>query len=255
MLTTLCSPEPPDPSGDFRGDFTVPEDFDPIPPNEIIRWDDQRLFGHPSVPRDWEGETVVVIASGPSFSQEQADHVSSARAKGRCRVIGVNNAFHRIPRLDAIYALDPIWWKEYQPARFYHDARHKLVRPEFWCGHERGICYDAKFTGLMPMGNGTNSGLHGVILAARKGAGKIIMLGFDYHVERGRHWHRDHATHMRNPDAMRCRFWKIAFERLWPRFRDSDVELVNCSPGTALRAVPRSSLHKELPLSPATSTS
>lgn len=234
------------PGVDLTGDFTVPEDFDPIPPNQAVRWDDQRLLEHPAVPRDWEGETVVVIASGPSLLSKQLGLVNRARDEGRCKVIGVNNAWHRFKRLDAIYALDPVWWREYDPVKFYRN-NPKFHPPEFWCAHQRAPVYDARFPGLMPMGDGANSGLHGVVLAARKGAAKIILLGFDYSVEHGRHWHRDHPAHMRNPDRVKCLNWTLAFHRLWElRFKDAPFKLVNCTPRTALRLIPRGRLEDEL---------
>ena len=57
-----------------------------------------------SVPRDWPGETVFIVAGGPSFTLDHA-----ARLRGR-RVIAINSAWHTTPSADLLFFGDARWW-------------------------------------------------------------------------------------------------------------------------------------------------
>lgn len=61
-------------------------------------------------PLDRGWGAVVCVASGPSFSVEQAELIAAARAADRCRVIVVNDCWRRIPTADVCYGGDWSWW-------------------------------------------------------------------------------------------------------------------------------------------------
>ena len=58
--------------------------------------------------RSWP--VVVCAASGPSFSESQAQRIIAARAADKCRVIVVNDSYRRISTADVLYACDATWW-------------------------------------------------------------------------------------------------------------------------------------------------
>ena len=60
------------------------------------------------IPRKYEGETVVILATGPSLSEEQVDYV-----KGKARVITVNNSYQLAPWADIHVACNDNWWDYY----------------------------------------------------------------------------------------------------------------------------------------------
>lgn len=57
-----------------------------------------------TVPRAWEGETVVVLGGGKSLTQEQVDH-----CRGRARVIAINKSYQLAPWADMLWMPDPGW--------------------------------------------------------------------------------------------------------------------------------------------------
>lgn len=62
------------------------------------------------VPREWEGETVFIIAGGPSVTQEQVD-----KLKGR-RVIAINSSCYIAPWADILFFSDSRWFNSNKDA-------------------------------------------------------------------------------------------------------------------------------------------
>lgn len=58
----------------------------------------------------WQGQTVVIMASGPSLTLEQVRRVAIAKLKDRCRVIAVNDAIFIAWWADWLHAYDSRWW-------------------------------------------------------------------------------------------------------------------------------------------------
>lgn len=162
---------------------------------------------------EWAGETVAVLASGPSMNADVA------RALGEHRCIAVNYAIRVAPFADMLVALDGHWRQELRDfagvkvtavADDTLDAlyigpqwRRVTLRP----GHEIEI---------------TNSGLTAVELAARMGAARIIMAGFDYPGEVGHFYDSVNEPYTGLPEAMaelldRLRAQGVQIERYQPQ--------------------------------------
>lgn len=126
------------------------------------------------VPRMWEGETVAVLASGPSMTQALADSVKQHRR------ICARRSVRFAPDADMLVTLDGP-----SDAEFWPEAK----------GFS-GICVigyecdeaDAMYVNLpherITLGEGhaievRNNGLVAIRVAARAGAAKILLLGFD----------------------------------------------------------------------------
>ena len=69
---------------------------------------DPRLMEPWTPPPDlWRGETVVVLASGPSLSGPQIHHLALARLGGQCRVIAIKQTVYLAWWSDWVH-----WWHE-----------------------------------------------------------------------------------------------------------------------------------------------
>jgi hypothetical protein len=156
----------------------------------------------------WAGETICIAASGPSITSEQVEH-----ARGKCRVITINNSYQLAPWADAHYATDRAWWKRY--GEELREGQQK------WCSDDwveiaykahkvkvrngQGLCFRPG-----EVNSGLNSGFQSVGLAYQLGAKKIILLGFDFQHTAGKsHWHGDHGKGLNNPDNIKSwiKYW------------------------------------------------
>lgn len=199
----------------------------------------------PGLGRDGWG-TVVVCASGPSFTEEDASAIADARVNDGIRVVVVNESWRRLPRADVLYAHDTRWWM----------LRIAEVRAGF-----SGECWTqslpvAKRFGLHPIKsyntpgltkrpgcihNGGNSGYGAINLAYLFGARRILLVGFDMRAFDGAsHWHGDHAE----PLSKRQPFhnWIPRFRALADDLKAVGVDVINCSPISALACFPKASL-------------
>lgn len=88
-----------------------------------------------------------------------------------------------------------------------------------------------------------NSGAGAIILAARRGADRVILLGYDCQYDGARrHWHEDHRRPLGNAGSLHK--WPDQFRAL--RAHLAGVEVVNASRQTALDCFPRVSLEEAL---------
>lgn len=120
----------------------------------------------------WKGETVAVLASGPRMSQEVAESL-------RChRTIAINFTCRLAPWADMLVALDlghPIL-KEAESFAGMLVCAHPKDGLDALCAGEQCELVETgpgKYSVIM------NSGLAAIGIAARMGAAKIILAGFD----------------------------------------------------------------------------
>lgn len=127
-----------------------------------------------SIPADlWAGCTVAILGAGPDMTAELAE-----TARGH-KTVAVNRAVKFAPWADMFVALDP-----HHP--FWEEADNLGFSGMRICGVECDL--DALYPGMMyervtMPGGGTieirNNALAALRIAARAGAAKIILLGFD----------------------------------------------------------------------------
>lgn len=176
-------------------------------------------------------KTAVCVASGPSLTESDCDLAAS----GADWIVAVNDSWRRASWAHAVYAGDFGWWHEHRaevPAHL-----------ECWtCSESAAHRYKLRLHRLETRGL-YNSGQRAVELAIALGFDRILLLGYDCTVERGTHWHGDHASG-KNPDAARCRQWQDQFHGI----RANGAQILNCSRETALMAFPRMSLEAALAL-------
>lgn len=192
---------------------------------------------------DWSGEIAVVCASGPSLTREDIE-----TARSRARVAVTNESWRLAPLADVLYGCDYQWWRrnggvpEFQGRKF---CQKKAASREAW-GVEwvPSVRRDVLFVdGERRIGWGGNSGFQALNLAIQFGACRIALLGFDMRVDRGLHWHEDHDD---NPAAHAVDRWRKALDGQAGWLRKQGVEVVNCTPGSALTAYPRMGIAEAL---------
>jgi hypothetical protein len=197
------------------------------------------------VPPAWEGETVVIVASGPSLSQEQLDVATESGA----RVLGIKDNYRLLPDMDLLYNCDQWWWDEY-----IDDVRASVdcpmvtqdrmsaanYRDLLWVEgiKEKGLSADPT-----AIHTGCNSGYQAINLAVHLGVKRIILLGYDMQPAGGcDHWFGAH------PHGRRPPFWMMipCFDTIVEPLRRLGIEVVNCSPNSALGAFPKARIEEVL---------
>lgn len=165
--------------------------------------------------------TWAVLATGPSMCQALADSV-----RGRCYVVAVSDSYRLAPWADAIASSDIAWWRQHPQAMGLPGV--KFTAAPTWQGADQ-------LARVPEAVSGTNSGLLGLMVAVRMGAKRVLLLGLDL---RGDHFFGRHPEPLKNPDDHRFAVFCRQFEAYRPR----GVEILNCTPGSALDVYPRADL-------------
>ena len=200
----------------------------------------------PTVPREWPDETAVIIATGPSLTQEDVDY-----CRGKARVIAVNNAYTVAPWADALYACDAKWWH-------WHQGVPSFTGPKWSLEHSAWGTHRARYPDVQrlrntgthslerdPTGlrNGRNSGFQAVNLAYHYGAKRIILLGFDMQAVKGRgHFFGEHPNKQKSPYPQ----FRQVFTSIVAPLKKSGVEVINCSRNSVLDCFPKARLREVL---------
>lgn len=196
---------------------------------------------------DWTGETVVIVASGPS-----AKGVDLAPARGRARFMATNTSWLLAPWADILHACDYAWWREHKGCPAFEGLKTTVdrVAPVYYpdvklIGCRRGddrLILDQKGV----VGWGGNSGFHCINLAAQFGVSKIILVGFDMSIAAGLHWHGKHPGTMNNPSAKNVERWRRAVDGAAGALADRGIKAFNCSSISALRNYRKTTLEEAL---------
>ena len=149
-------------------------------------------------------------------------------------MIVVNTTFRSALWSDALFAIDAKWWERYLP-----EVERDFTGATYSCNDFHGR------VGLVakPFRAFGNSGAGAVAMAAKAGASRVILLGYDCQFTDGKaHHHGDHPPGLGNAGSLHK--WPEQFKRLAASLEG--VEVINCSRQTALRAFPRAALEDAL---------
>lgn len=190
----------------------------------------------------WDGAEVVIMASGPSMSQEQADaaHAWALREPGR-KSLAINTTFRLAPWADALYACDARWW------RVYAEEVKASFAGQLWTQDQEAkamvpnVVRSQRAAGLSRepglINQGANSGYQGMNLAYQGGVRRMILLGFDMRTDgKKTHWHGDHPAPLNSANPYRQ--WVQNFQQLAADLLADGVEVINATPHSALRCFP-----------------
>lgn len=189
------------------------------------------------ISRLWVGETAFILACGPSLRGFDASVL-----RGR-RVITINDSYQLATWADVLYACDARWW----------ETRASVVA-KAWQGGMR-VTLENRIPGVLrlrntgeswletePDGlrNGKNSGYQAIGLAYHLGAARIVLLGYDMQLgaRSEMHWN---ARPERQTEAGFARTLSLMlplFDTLAEPLAAAGVEVLNATPGSALRTWP-----------------
>lgn len=198
-----------------------------------------------TVPKLCPGGTVAIFAGGPSLTQADVDY-----CRGKVDAsIAINNSYKLAPWVTALYAADRKWWTWHKGCPGFKGLKYTLspTAPRMYpdvqllknTGRE-GL--DVNPTGLHHGYNGTHQAMN---LAVHFGAKRIVLLGVDMRPLDGKeHWHGDHPNKSRSPYKLFIRMVGTLVNPL----NDLGIEVINCSPRSALECFPKRSLRDVLPL-------
>lgn len=215
----------------------------------------------------WRGSTVVCIAGGPSLTEQALRRVQESGAK----VIAVNDSYLVAPFADVNYFADARWWgwhfngvaKSWPWVRFSAEEQRKAFA-EF-AGQkvsigDTGLSIGDPEVYVVRNGGGTglslspteirtggNSGYQAVNLAVLAGARKVVLVAYDMKFGPGgrSHSHNGHAPIGSSPEQTYLNHANN-FKSMLPDLKRAAVDVVNCSPGSALACFRRGDLVEEL---------
>lgn len=184
------------------------------------------------VPKLWPGETVVCMATGPSLTPDDA-----ASVRGTARVIVVNDAYRLAPWADCLYAADGKWWRWHHGVPDFAGMKYSIRQQASQDAHKRGVVVlqNAGKRGLSldpsSLSTGHNSGYQAINLAVHFGARRVLLLGYDM---RGSHFFGAHPDNTKPPFALAI----PAFSSLVAPLKAIGVDVINCTPNSALKCFP-----------------
>jgi len=193
-----------------------------------------------TVPRCFEGRTVVVMASGHGMTAEVA---AAVHASG-CPAIVTNSTFRLTPWAWMLYGADPEWWNH--PAN--RDARD-FAGFKVTCQPGAGVLqlrstgidgFDPATDAVRTGGNSAYQALH---VAVHTGAARVILCGVNVS---GAHWHDKHPPGLRETTDETYATWCRRFADVAPVLSKLGVDVVNCTPNSALTCFRRATLGQEL---------
>ena len=221
------------------------------------------------VENKYEGETCVVIATGPSLNKEQVDYV-----KGKARVITINNAYQIAPFTDIQIACNDDWWEHY----WKEDKVLRELKADKWTRYKHiawscGINYiesddisDGLSTNPSIINKNHGSGPMAINFALHYGFKKVLLIGHDMKFAKDydgrnkkigstpRHFFGEYPKHMQhfpqssesiNKNGEIIGLMK-RYKSMIPVLNQSNVEVINCTPGSSLKCFKMSTLQNEL---------
>lgn len=162
----------------------------------------------------------AVLCTGPSLSQAIADSVR------HLRVIAVNGAYVLAPWAEALAANDVRWWSRYPEAK-------RFAGRKFSASRIRGV------EQMTSVSTSLCSGVLGLEAAKRMGATRIYLFGVD---GRGSHFFGTYTNGLTNSSPKQFAKHAAQFKH-WGRVNRA-VEVINATPGSALRCFPFGSIEE-----------
>lgn len=194
-----------------------------------------------TVPRLWPGETIAILASGPSLAPADVARVLAAGL----HIIAIKEAQRLAPAADVLYACDSKWWRHFGPSLCGFNGLRYALETTPYAQQLR----NSGMTGLdldpTALRTGKNSGFQAVNLAVHLGAARVILLGFDMQTGKtGDHFFGAH----RYPGASVPKYldFRECFQTIVAPLKAAGVEVLNATPDSALDAFPRVSLDEAL---------
>jgi hypothetical protein len=200
------------------------------------------------VPRIFAGKTVVIIGGGPSLDLKQVRKIAIAHAEGKIGAIAVNDAGFVCWFADWLHACDFKFWNwNKQSATRFPGIRTTLDEhvPAGWAALIKNTGREGFDENPSHCRTGSNSAYQAAHCAIHAGARKIVLVGVDQKLgPKGEsHWYGE------PPDRI-VPHYETAMIPYWDGLKDAlkafGVEMVNATPGSALKSFPLAGLDEVL---------
>ncbi|MBN8292821.1 hypothetical protein JI664_12675 [Rhodobacter sp. NTK016B] len=138
-----------------------------------------------------------------------------------------------------LFACDYAWWDKTKGWEEFPGQKlciEERACRKFGLGYVRCMKPDDRIF-LEPKGTvgwGGNSGFHCLNLAIQFGVKRVLLVGYDMTVANGLHWHGAHPVGLNNPRQGSVSRWRRAVDAAAKIAAAQGVEVLNCSPGSAL---------------------
>lgn len=205
---------------------------------------------------------VVIVATGPSLTP---DHCSLARVwrdngPDNRLVLAINNAWELCPWADCAYAADSDWFMQYGKAALqsfkgqFYTGDHNVPKAFKQAQNLRivprlgGTKLPADDESICTGGTNGHSGFQALCVAAKWGARRIGLLGYDgkHAADGSTHCHIDHPAPLAN--AVGPHRWLVPMADLAAQLVRLGVKVTNLSPDTAYTCFDKGSASQWLAL-------
>jgi hypothetical protein len=195
------------------------------------------------------GGTVLVMGSGPSLNQADVD-LARSRVDA---VIAVNDTYKLAPDADVLYAADTKWWGWHKGCVSAHSVgsvkypaftgrlKYCMGRTQWYPsvqilrrGPMTGLTLDPGKAAL-----GHNGVYQSINVAVHLGASRVLLIGVDM---RGGHFFGRHPDNSNPPFSICLQRFATLVEPL----KAAGVEVLNCTPKSALTVFPMMPLAQAL---------
>lgn len=196
-------------------------------------------------------QTVVCIGTGPSLTLEQ---IEIARKKGY-RLFGCNRTYEIVPDLEVLYGCNAAFWDTYNDQIKQHPCEKWTTNLPAaqryglnWIGERFGfgLSEDEK---IIHHGHGSGYSLVGI--AHKLGATRVLLLGYDLKYapdydgktqrigSNQRHYFGEYPPHLQHWPSVQVRNGvHVELVDLYRSIHKQGlIEIVNCTPGSALEGV------------------
>lgn len=196
------------------------------------------------------GRVVILAAGGPSLSLSQVRAIGIARARDEIRVVAINDAVYPCFFADLLYSCDREWWDAHDGVPGFegrrvtlHHGRSEPYAGADWLTATGPEGFEPDPGGLRTAGM---SGYQALNLCTHLGARKVLLVGYDCKGGTADHWFGKHPDECRR-EIMRP-FEKRAhhFDKIAGPLAERGIDVVNCTPGSAITAFRRGDLMAEL---------
>lgn len=173
--------------------------------------------------------TWAVLATGPSLTQEDVDAVRGLP------VVAVNDAYKLAPWAKCLHASDQRWWALH-PEALKHCGEKSALEPV------GGVVQYTPSDAILEdrahyLATGRNSGYQAINIAIHKGARRVLLLGFDMRRVDGKsHFFGSHPRSLERQHPYAA--WLERFEELADITKARGIEIINCTPRSALKCFP-----------------
>jgi hypothetical protein len=181
---------------------------------------------------NWKDETVVIVATGPSAAEQPLE-----KARGTAKFIAIKSSWRLCPWADVVYGTDRGWWLANNGAIEFKGVRITASPTIHRCFPGVQLAKLAPGPQIRTDGRlgGSHSGAHAINLAINFGAKRIVLVGFDMNMKSGAHW-KENDPGVARAEPNRMVRWRLEMDAQIERFRELQVEVINCSMQSTLTA-------------------